>query len=179
MSSLFYYFLIAIGLSMDSFSLSIIYGLNMRQKMRIITSLTVGLFHYMMPTVGAYLSKMLLVDFNKYTNIISGLIFTILSVSLIYSYNKEEQEIYSLSKLYTIILFAFGVSIDSFSIGIVLSLSKENILCASIIFAIVSSSITYFGLLIGKIINQKAGNISKIIGIVILVLLSIKYFLNI
>lgn len=175
MSLIIYYFFIAVGLSMDAFSLSILYGINKKQ---ILTALIVGIFHFIMPNLGVLLTSILSINFNKYTNIISGIIFLILAVEMIKSY-KEDSKKYTLEKITTIILFAFAVSIDSFSIGIVLSLANEHTILASIVFALTSFIFTYIGLFFGKTLNDKVGNISKIIGILIIIILSVKYFLNI
>ena len=46
---------IAVSLSMDAFSLSLVYGtLNLEKKTIILQSLIVGLFHFFMPRIGIY-----------------------------------------------------------------------------------------------------------------------------
>ena len=50
MQQLLIYFFIALGLSMDAFSLAIAYGTNkISTKKTIALSLCVGFFHYLMP----------------------------------------------------------------------------------------------------------------------------------
>ena len=67
MSLIFYYFLMAIGLSMDAFSLAIIYGTNgIDRKKIILLSLVVGIFHFIMPNLGGYLSHILLTNLEEY-----------------------------------------------------------------------------------------------------------------
>lgn len=178
MSFVSYYF-IALGLSMDAFSLSILYGTRgIKKKDIYLLSMLVGLFHFIMPNLGCLLTSTINIDLNKYTNIVSGIIFLILTIEMIRSI-KENDTKYELSSILSLFLFSFAVSIDSFSIGIVFSLEKENVLIAGVIFSIVSCIFTLLGLLLGKLLNKKIGLVSKIIGIVILFILSIKYFLNI
>lgn len=178
MSLIFYYFFMAVGLSMDAFSLSIVYGTNgIKSKKIIILSLTVGIFHFIMPNLSALLSKSLF-SFITYGNIVAGIVFLILGIEMIFSF-KEKESKYELSNYLEILLFAIAVSIDSFSVGLALSLDKENIILAGIVFSIISTMFTFSGLILGKKLNEKIGNVSKIIGIIILFVFSIKYLLNI
>ena len=51
-------FLMAISLSMDAFSLSLIYGaLGMSGKENLFLSMVVGIFHFVMPFLGMFISK--------------------------------------------------------------------------------------------------------------------------
>ena len=75
--------------------------------------------------------------------------------------------------------FAIAVSIDSFTVGIALSLDNQNLLLGGLIFSIVSATFTFLGLLLGKLLNDKTGSNSKLIGIIILIIFTIKYLFNI
>ena len=58
MQQLLIYFFIAIGLSMDAFSLAIAYGTNNIEKKKIlILSISVGLFHFFMPVLGSLIGQ--------------------------------------------------------------------------------------------------------------------------
>ena len=178
MSFIFYYFFMAIGLSMDAFSLAIIYGTNGIDKKKIILlSLIVGIFHFIMPNLGGILSSKLLVNFKSFSNIISGIVFLILGIEMIMSFKDEEAK-NELGGILEIVLFAIAVSIDSFSVGIALALEGENLIISGIVFSQVSALFTFLGLLLGKFLSKKTGKISKIIGIVILFILAIHSFLT-
>lgn len=90
---------------------------------------------------------------------------------------KEEDVKNELGGILDIILFAIAVSIDSFSVGIVLSLENKNLITAGIIFSIISATFTFLGLILGKFLSDKVGKISKVIGIIILFLLALKSLL--
>lgn len=176
MSLIFYYFFMAIGLSMDAFSLAIIYGTNGIDKKKIILlSIIVGIFHFIMPNLGGYLSNKLLTNFSVYSDIIAGVVFTILGFEMIFSF-KDEDTKYELGGIVEIILFAIAVSIDSFSVGIALALNNQNLVLAGIIFSIISATFTFLGLMLGKLLSEKTGKISKILGIIILFILAINSF---
>lgn len=174
MSDNLIYFFMAIGLSMDAFSLALAYGttkINVRKK--IILSLTVGIFHYIMPNLGALLGTELLLNYIAKANYLVGIIFLILAIEMFISRNDEKKGL--ITNLLSIIIFAFTVSIDSFSVGIALSLTSKTIITACLIFALTSMSFTFLGINIGHKITIKFEKKSEYIGIIILLLLGLKY----
>lgn len=178
MHTLFTMFLVGISLSMDTFSLSLCYGtLNLNNRKTILLSLTVGLFHFFMPligfTIGNIIINNLIID-GKYLIL---LILSIIGIDMILEAFKEKEKTTLISVL-GILLFAFSVSMDSFSTGIGLNLMTDNILSSLVIFTLTSSLFTYLGVKLGKVLNTKLGKISNIIGGIILILLGIYFFLN-
>lgn len=179
MSLLFYYFFVAIGLSMDAFSLAIVYGTNnIRKKKTLILSILVGIFHFIMPNLGNIFSSIFVKEIISYSEILSAIVFGVLAVEMITSIKNEEVK-YDISKYSSMILFAFAVSIDSFSIGLVISFVDRNILVPCLIFSLVSFLFTFTGLNLGNLLSKKIGFVSKIIGIIILLSLSIKSLISI
>ena len=69
-----------------------------------------------------------------------------------------------------IILFAIGVSIDSFVIGITI---KEQILIPALTFLLFSSSFTFIGLKLGQKIGVKFGKTSKKVGGIVLIIIGL------
>ncbi len=175
--SLLTLFLVAISLSMDAFSLSLLYGtLNVSSKMIRNTSITVGIFHFFMPLFGFLFGDMIafFLDFNA--NLLVGIIFLILAIQMLTSIFKKE-EVSLLTGIFSYLLFGFTVSIDSFSIGIGIGSLKEAILLPCIIFSFVSGIFTYLGLRLGKKLAQKFGTISTVFGGLLLFGLGLHYIL--
>lgn len=83
---------------------------------------------------------------------------------------RHEEEQFNLSLL-GMFVFALGVSLDSFSLGIGLKAITSNIYIAMFIFAICSASFTYFGIIIGRFTNKLLGVYANIIGAIILFIL--------
>ena len=72
--------LTGIALSLDAFSLAIIYGTVLKNKKLIFTlSLIVGIFHFFMPLLGFSLSNLVISKIVSSTNVISFIIFLIFS----------------------------------------------------------------------------------------------------
>ena len=75
------------------------------------------------------------------------------------------------------LLFAFGVSIDSFSVGFGIKALTNNIFIASSIFAISSFIFTEGGLLMGSIAKKLIGIYANIFGSIILLIIGIIHFI--
>jgi putative Mn2+ efflux pump MntP len=167
--------LIGISLSMDTFSLSLIYGnLNLNKKEMYELSLIVGAYHFIMPIVGMYIGDVINNYINIEHNIIMFLILLIVGLEMIFESFKKNKDVKVMKKL-EMMLFGLVVSIDSFSIGIGLKFLTNDYITAPLIFSVISTLLTLIGLKIGKHINKKVGNISRLVGGIILIVLATNY----
>ena len=176
MNAFFTTLLVGISLSMDAFSLSLIYGTqNISKNNKIILSVIVGLYHFFMPLFGLFLgnfiTKFLFLDIN----ILVFFIFLIIGIEMVVSSLKKKED-----KLFLNILgffvFGFSVSIDSFTTGIGLKAINNNYLEVSFIFSLVSGLFTFLGLFLGNKLEKYFGRLSTIIGGIFLIILGIYYF---
>ena len=177
MSSFFTILIIGISLSMDAFSLALIYGMQgMTQKNKIILSIIVGIYHFIMPLIGLTFGT-ILDNINLISiDIIASLILIYIGIDLIISNSKKEDRL-EINKL-GFIIFGLSVSIDSLTVGIGLKALTDNYLISSITFSLSSLIFTYIGLLLGNIIGSKVGNYSKLIGGIILICIAIIMFIR-
>ena len=78
--------IVAVSLSMDAFSLSLIYGtLNLDTKVEKVLSITVGIFHFIMPILGLTIGNIIIKHVPMNINLITGLIFIGLGIEMIFS----------------------------------------------------------------------------------------------
>ena len=165
-------FIVGIGLSMDAFSLSILYGtLSLPKKTMLHLAVTVGIFHFFMPLLGFGCGKTLFNFISINPQVLMGVIFSLIAVQI-----TKEEEPMALTGFLSLCLFAFTVSIDSFSVGIGLSGFNMNLFIAPLIFSLTSFTFTISGLVLGKKINKIVGNISTLIGSLLLLILGLYYF---
>ena len=168
-------FLIAVSLSMDAFSLALIYGTQgINKKDKIILSLIVGIYHFIMPliglSIGIYITNKLIIN----ANVLVGIILCLIAIEMIISSFKDEEERFLLT-LPGYLIFGLSVSVDSLTTGIGLPAITENYFLTATIFSITSLIFTYLGLNLGNILNKKYGKVSTIIGGSILFSLGIIY----
>ena len=169
-------FIVGIGLSMDAFSLSILYGtLSLPKKTMLHLAVTVGIFHFFMPLLGYGCGKTLFNFISINPQVLMGVIFSLIAVQMFLSLTKEEEPM-ALTGFLSLCFFAFSVSIDSFSVGIGLSGFNMNLFIAPLIFSLTSFTFTISGLVLGKKINKIVGNISTLIGSILLFILGLYYF---
>ncbi len=170
------YFFIGISLSMDTFSLSLSIGTTSPSTKQIIkTSLIVGLFHFIMPLLGSTIGNLASATFFIKTNYIT---FTILFILAIQMYiNRNDYAKTEILNIFSIILFAISVSIDSFSVGIAFGITKESVILSGMIFSVISAFFTYLGLRLGKKLTEKYQNKTVYLGIILMLLIAFKYLL--
>lgn len=169
--------IIAISLSMDAFSLSLAYGtLGIHKKQIYLLSIIVGLFHFFMPQIGLFIGNNFFNIVKINPQIITFLILTIIGLEMIYETFKEKED-KKLIKIRDLILFAFAVSIDSFSVGLTLTTINQNYILSSLIFALTSATFTFLGLKLGNKIKALIGKLSTVLGGTALIIIGIVYIL--
>ncbi len=171
-------FIVAIALSMDTFSLSLGIGTgNLSKKKMFIFSIIVGIMHFMMPLIGNFVGGKIISIFTINSNFLLAIILIYLAVTMLIELVKKEEKNLNL-KIWNMILFAIGVSIDSFSTGIGLQAITNNMFIAVMIFSLTSFCFTYIGLLIGKYANSLLGIYATIFGALLLIIIGILYLLK-
>ncbi len=174
MNYFFNVLLIAIALSMDTFSLSLGIGTyNISHKLCLKISLIVGIMHFLMPFMGDIIGDKIVSFFSLNSNLFLGCILIFIAINLLIEMLKKEESLEMDFSLLGIFLFAFGVSIDAFSTGLGLSAITNNKFLAMLIFSIVSFAFTMIGLAIGKFASQKLGKKASILGFLLLMALGI------
>lgn len=161
--------IIGLSLSIDAFTLSLAYGLLSVSKRKIIlTSLTVGVFHFIMPIIGYSLGNAIENYIKIDSKLILIIVLSLILIEMIKSINETEKET-NLSFI-NILSFAFLVSLDSLTLGLGLNYITNNIFLASTIFMTLSSTFTYLGFTLGKCITKNIGKYAKILGILIILI---------
>lgn len=168
--------LISISLSMDAFSLSLIYGTSIIKKTtKIYLSISVGIFHFFMPLLGYKFGSIIESNIPISLNIIASILLMILGLEMLLDKTKEDDKLKKLNIL-EIILFSFSVSIDSFMTGIGIKSLYENIYIVSLTFSLTSLIFTFIGLNIGNVLNKKYGSLATKVGGITLIIIG---FINI
>lgn len=160
------YTLIGISLSMDALCLSLGSKRVIKMKEDILYGICVGVFHFFMPLFGLSTKSLINNIFLVSNDTLFIIIIIFIIVGIIIDKNEKPQKI-----ILNPLLFSLAVSIDSYSIG--LSINKNEIFIASIIFSIISFLFTMLGLKIGNKIYHNYEQKGKTISIIILLLVLI------
>ena len=176
MGAFFTIFLIAVSLSMDAFSLALIYGTKgLSKKNELILAIIVGIFHFFMPLLGLGVGNILMQYFVFDLDFVVGIIFLIIGIEMIISGQKQE-EVKILTGIVGFLLFGLSVSIDSFTTGIGLSVISKSYISVSLMFMLISGMFTYIGLKFGNKLSKRFGKYATISGGILMCLLAIHQF---
>lgn len=175
MGELITIFIMAFALGMDAFSVGLGMGmLSLRLRKIFTIGLTVGVFHIIMPLLGMLGGRFLSEQFGVFATYAGGLLLLYLGVQMFLASFKSEEEKSFVPIGKGLLLFAFGVSIDSFSVGLTLGIYGAEVIMAILCFGLVAMLMTWVSLLLGRKIQGFLGMYSEILGGLILLFFGIK-----
>ena len=175
-------FLIAVGLSMDAFAVSVCKGLAMPKctfKKAAIVGLWFGGFQALMPAIGYILGAQFQEAIASIDHWIAFVLLTLIGGNMIHeALDNDEEEADASLDVKTMFLLAVATSIDALAIGITFAFLKVNIIPAVCFIGIVTFIISFAGVKIGNVFGARYKNKAEIVGGVILILLGLKILLE-
>lgn len=175
-------FIIAVGLSMDAFAVSICKGLAMK-KISIGKSLIVGLwfggFQALMPALGYLLGS----QFDTYiTSIDHWIAFVLLSIiggnMIKEALSKEEEHANDSLAFKEMLILAIATSIDALAVGVTFAFLKVQIVPAVLFIGVITFTLSTIGVKIGNIFGCRYKSKAELAGGIILIVMGIKILLE-
>ena len=167
--------LIALALAMDSFSVAITRGFtNTKPKMlaeALKTGFFFGTFQAVMPIIG-WLAGLSIIDLiSGFDHWIAFGLLSFVGIRMIYeSLTSGSRKIASSPNLKVLIILSIATSIDALAVGLSLSFLETSILTPAIIIGIITFSLSFLGLYIGKKLGNYFERIGILGGIILLVI---------
>lgn len=175
-------FLIAVGLSMDAFAVSVCKGLAMPKctfKKAAIVGLWFGGFQALMPAIGYVLGAQFQEAIASIDHWIAFVLLALIGGNMIHeALDNDEEEADASLDVKTMFLLAVATSIDALAIGITFAFLKVNIIPAVCFIGIVTFIISFAGAKIGNVFGARYKNKAEIVGGIILILLGLKILLE-
>ena len=189
--SLFTLFAIAVGLSMDAFSVAICKGLSMKKvsiRKAGIVSLYFGTFQAGMPLIGYFLGvqfqdKIVFID-----HWIAFILLGFLGIKMILDSRKSKCEIAVESltdedkedsfDFKSMSVLAIATSIDALAVGVTFAFLKVNIVSAVSLIGIVTFIFSMVGVRIGSVFGTVYKSKAEFAGGLILILIGTKLLFN-
>ena len=184
--SLYELFILAVGLSMDAFSVAVCKGLS-TQKLKPKHYLTVGAwfggFQALMPTIGYFLGKTFEKHINAFDHWIAFVLLSLIGANMLreaFSKDEESEEEKSSSFSFkSMLILAIATSIDALAVGVTFALLPDvNITAAVLFIGAITFILSAVGLKVGNVFGLKYKNKAQIAGGVILILMGIKILLE-
>lgn len=175
-------FLIAVGLSMDAFAVSVCKGLAMPKctfKKAAIVGLWFGGFQALMPAIGYILGAQFQEAIASIDHWIAFVLLALIGGNMVHeALDNDEEEADASLDVKTMFLLAVATSIDALAIGITFAFLKVNIIPAVCFIGIVTFIISFAGVKIGNVFGARYKNKAEIVGGIILILLGLKILLE-
>jgi manganese efflux pump family protein len=175
--------LIAVGLSMDAFAVSITSGctircLKIKHAFRI--ALFFGLFQALMPLVG-WLAGMGLKNYlEAFDHWIAFVLLAFIGGKMIYEavWIKEVEKKCDPLNLTILLGLAIATSIDALAVGVTFAFIKIPIITPALIIGLITFCISLGGVYLGNKIGNRLGSKMEVIGGLILIGIGLKILLQ-
>ncbi|MEE9371114.1 MAG: manganese efflux pump MntP family protein [Sedimentisphaerales bacterium] len=147
--------IIAVGLAMDAFAVSIVSGSAYKQlKIKHIFRIAVffGAFQAIMPLFGSLAGMSVKQYLANYDHWIAFGLLSAVGVKMIYESFKiaPAKQNFNPSNIFILLILSVATSIDALAIGITLSFLQVSIAMAVVIIGLVTFVLSYLGVFIGK-----------------------------
>ena len=174
-------FLLAVGLSMDAFAVSICKGLALGRvslRQMLVVGAWFGGFQALMPALGYFLGA----QFQEYiVNVDHWIAFVLLGfigVNMIREALGDEEETDGDLGFKAMLMMAVATSIDALAVGITFAFLKVQIFFAVLFIGVITFTISSFGVKIGNIFGLKYKSKPEFVGGAILIAIGVKILLE-
>ena len=180
--SLMELFLIAVGLSMDAFAVSVCKGLSVRKatvKHALCVGLYFGGFQALMPLIGYLLGTQFESVITSVDHWIAfGLLAFIGGNMIREALSREEEKLDDSFSFRTMITLAVATSIDALAMGVTFAFLRVDIVPAVLLIGATTFVLSAVGLKVGNVFGAKYKARAELFGGVVLVLMGLKILLE-
>ena len=175
---------IAIGLAMDAFTVSIATGIKLgcvtgRQTFRM--AFHFGLFQFMMPIIGWFLGKAVESSIAAYDHWVAFVLLGIIGGKMVYeSFDTEQDNSCTDDPTcgMTLIGLSVATSIDALAVGLSLGVLNAGIWMPSIVIGIVAAAFSVAGIELGCRIGALFNRRMELLGGLVLIGIGVKILLD-
>ena len=179
--------LLAVGLSMDAFAVSICKGLAMRRatlKAGLTCGVWFGGFQALMPVIGFFLGTLFAEAIEAIDHWVAFILLAIIGVNMLKEALEAEEcgcceECSADLSVKTMFVMAVATSIDALAVGISLAMAGNvNIWTAAALIGLCTFSFSAAGVKIGNVFGARFEKKAQLTGGVILIVLGVKILLE-
>ena len=174
-------FLIAVGLSMDAFAVSVCKGLSVRGlkgKHLLLAGLYFGGFQFLMPVIGWLLGYRFEAMIQSVDHWIAFVLLGLIGANMIKESFGDEEELSDDFGFRTMLLLAIATSIDALAVGVTFAFLEVRILPAAALIGVTTFLLSAAGIYIGHVFGMRYKAKAERLGGVILILIGLKILLE-
>ncbi len=175
--SLWELLVIAVGLSMDAFAVSVCKGLSVQKvkpKHYLIVAAYFGGFQALMPLLGYLLGVRFEAMVANVDHWIAFVLLGLIGANMVRESRAGEEKLDDSFTVSTMLLLAVATSIDALAIGVTFAFLGVNIVEAIILIGITTGIISGVGLKIGNVFGSRYKSKAEMAGGIVLILMGIK-----
>ena len=180
--SLIELFLIAVGLSMDAFAVSVCKGLSVRKaevKHGLLVGAYFGGFQALMPAIGYLLGRQFESLITSVDHWIAFVLLGIIGGNMIReALRGDAEELDGSFTFRTMLPLAIATSIDALAMGVTFAFLQVQIVPAVLFIGVTTFVLSAIGLKVGNVFGAKYKSRAELFGGVVLVLMGIKILLE-
>lgn len=179
--SLWELFVIAVGLSMDAFAVSVCKGLSVnrvRMGHSLICGAYFGMFQGLMPLVGWMLGVRFQSMITSVDHWIAFVLLGLIGINMVRESRGEEESIDASFTLRAMLPLAVATSIDALAVGVTFAFLQVKILPAVSFIGVTTFVLSAVGVRVGAVFGARFRNKAELAGGVILILMGVKILLE-
>ena len=174
--------ILAVGLAMDAFAVSICKGLAMK-KVTLGKAAIVGLwfvgFQGLIPLAGYLLGVGFQSAIAAIDHWIAVVLLSLIGGNMIRESREDEEESLDASLSFrSMVLLAIATSIDALAVGVTFAFLQVNILLAVCLIAVITFVLSALGVKIGNVFGSRWESRAELVGGIVLIVLGFKILLE-
>lgn len=174
-------FILAVGLSMDAFAVSVCKGLSLgkiKPKHMCIAGAWFGGFQALMPLIGYFLGSFFAEMIEKYDHWVAFVLLAIIGGNMIKESFGKDEKVDSSMDVKSMLLLAIATSIDALAVGVTFAFLQVQIVPAVSFIGVITFIFFAVGVKIGSLFGTKYKSKAELFGGIVLVLIGIKILLE-
>jgi len=174
-------FLIAVGLSMDAFAVSVCKGLSVQKlekKHMALVGLYFGGFQFLMPVLGYLLGARFESVITSIDHWIAFALLLVIGGNMIRESFGEAEKLNDDFGFKTMLMLAVATSIDALAVGITFAFLQVRIIPAALLIGVTTFCLSSLGIYIGNRFGARYKSRAELAGGVILILIGSKILLE-
>ena len=166
--------IIALGLSMDAFAVSISKGVALRSfrwKQALYISLCFGFFQGIMPVIGFFVGLQFSLMIQNWDHWIGFVLLSLIGINMVRERLNSDSEasVEPSINLKRLLTLGLATSVDALAIGISFAFLSVDIFSAMVIIALITFIVSLFGVKSGHFLGQKFRSKAEIFGGIVLI----------
>ncbi len=174
--------LLAVGLAMDAFAVSICKGLSvpkMQLKHALICGAWFGGFQFLMPVVGYLLGYGFQGFIQSIDHWIAFILLALIGSNMIKeALSNEEEEVDASFAPKAMAVLAVATSIDALAVGVTFAFLQVQIIPAALTIGVITFVISSAGVKVGNVFGARYKNKAELVGGIVLICIALKILLE-